>query len=150
MIAPALLLRLALFFIFPSVPETLANRVEISTPVTGFKRLQEGLFLYKHGVSPYDGGVYHQVWDRHLVRNRWWSNANTPTSTGPTVPRLLQHLQLDVCHQPYLYPRRLFCGTCFNGYFSFRSCSFQRTIHIKSERLPMGAVEGWTGVRQRE
>lgn len=57
----ALALRLAIFFLFPSIPQTLANRVEISTPVTGYKRLQEGLFLYKHGVSPYDGGVFHQV-----------------------------------------------------------------------------------------
>lgn len=23
--------------------------------------MQEGLFLYNHGVSPYDGGVYHQA-----------------------------------------------------------------------------------------
>lgn len=23
--------------------------------------MQEGLFLYKHNVSPYDGGVYHQA-----------------------------------------------------------------------------------------
>lgn len=57
----AVALRLVLFAAFPSLPNLLTNRVEISTPVTSFKRLQEGLFLYTHGVSPYDGGVFHQV-----------------------------------------------------------------------------------------
>ncbi|CAF9935754.1 hypothetical protein IMSHALPRED_010332 [Imshaugia aleurites] len=54
-------LRLVLFFTFPSLPVLLTGRVEISTPVTSFKRLQEGLFLYTHNVSPYDGGVFHQA-----------------------------------------------------------------------------------------
>ncbi|KAK0628112.1 Phosphatidylinositol glycan anchor biosynthesis class U protein [Lasiodiplodia hormozganensis] len=54
-------LRLFLFVAFPSLPDLLTDRVEISTPVTSFKRLQEGLFLYKHNVSPYDGGVFHQA-----------------------------------------------------------------------------------------
>ncbi|KAF4636257.1 hypothetical protein G7Y89_g1820 [Cudoniella acicularis] len=53
--------RLLLFTAFPGLPDLLTARVEISTPVTSFKRLQEGLFLYNHNVSPYDGGVYHQA-----------------------------------------------------------------------------------------
>ncbi|KAF2192151.1 PIG-U-domain-containing protein [Zopfia rhizophila CBS 207.26] len=53
--------RLLLFTAFPSLPNLLAGRVEISTPVTSFKRLQEGLFLYTHNVSPYDGGIFHQA-----------------------------------------------------------------------------------------
>ncbi|KAI6085811.1 PIG-U-domain-containing protein [Hypoxylon rubiginosum] len=59
--AAAALLRLLLFAFFPGLPDLLTARVEISTPVTSFKRLQEGLFLYNHNVSPYDGGVYHQA-----------------------------------------------------------------------------------------
>lgn len=59
--ASAAVLRLALFTLFPGLPDLLTGRVEISTPVTSFKRLQEGLFLYNHNVSPYDGGVYHQA-----------------------------------------------------------------------------------------
>ncbi|KAI0020731.1 PIG-U-domain-containing protein [Xylariomycetidae sp. FL0641] len=59
--AAAAALRLALFTFFPGLPDLLTGRVEISTPVTSFKRLQEGLFLYNHNVSPYDGGVYHQA-----------------------------------------------------------------------------------------
>ncbi|KAI1477092.1 hypothetical protein K445DRAFT_314349 [Daldinia sp. EC12] len=59
--AAAALLRLILFAVFPGLPDLLTARVEISTPVTSFKRLQEGLFLYNHNVSPYDGGVYHQA-----------------------------------------------------------------------------------------
>ena len=68
--------RLLLFTSFPGLPDLLTARVEISTPVTSFKRcnkllvyllrswlsiVQEGLFLYNHNVSPYDGGVYHQA-----------------------------------------------------------------------------------------
>ncbi|KIH94823.1 phosphatidylinositol glycan, class U [Sporothrix brasiliensis 5110] len=59
--AAAAAVRLALFTVFPGLPDLLTGRVEISTPVTSFKRLQEGLFLYNHNVSPYDGGVYHQA-----------------------------------------------------------------------------------------
>ncbi|WYZ44395.1 hypothetical protein EsH8_VII_000831 [Colletotrichum jinshuiense] len=59
--AAAAALRLLLFVSFPGLPDLLTGRVEISTPVTSFKRLQEGLFLYNHNVSPYDGGVYHQA-----------------------------------------------------------------------------------------
>jgi phosphatidylinositol glycan class U len=79
----AAVLRLALFTVFPGLPDLLTGRVEVSTPVTSFKRcklcplrpytclpmltalcyatVQEGLFLYNHNVSPYDGGVYHQA-----------------------------------------------------------------------------------------
>ncbi|XP_044719915.1 GPI transamidase subunit PIG-U domain-containing protein [Hirsutella rhossiliensis] len=59
--AGAALLRLVLTLAFPALPDLLTGRVEISTPVTSFKRLQEGLFLYNHNVPPYDGGVYHQA-----------------------------------------------------------------------------------------
>jgi len=54
-------LRLILFAIFPSLPDLLTSRVEISTPISSFKRLEEGLFLYTRHVSPYDGGVFHQA-----------------------------------------------------------------------------------------
>lgn len=53
--------RLTLFLLFPSLPDLLTGRIEISTPVSSFKRLQEGLFLYNHNLSPYDGGVFHQA-----------------------------------------------------------------------------------------
>ncbi|QSL66959.1 hypothetical protein MERGE_001346 [Pneumocystis wakefieldiae] len=39
----------------------LSSRVEIATPVTSYKRLKEGLFLYEHGISPYSGGLFHQA-----------------------------------------------------------------------------------------
>ncbi|RKF74371.1 Phosphatidylinositol glycan anchor biosynthesis class U protein [Golovinomyces cichoracearum] len=61
LLAAAAAFRLILFTSFPGLPDLLTARVEISTPVTSFKRLQEGLFLYQHHVSPYDGGVYHQA-----------------------------------------------------------------------------------------
>ncbi|KAK9471517.1 GPI transamidase subunit PIG-U [Dipodascopsis tothii] len=53
--------RVVLAKLFPFLAGVLDERVEISTPVTSFKSLKEGLFLYRHGIQPYDGGVYHQV-----------------------------------------------------------------------------------------
>ena len=59
--AGAALVRLLVFFAIPSIPDFLTSQVEISTPISSFKRLQEGLFLYRRGVSPYDGGLFHQA-----------------------------------------------------------------------------------------
>lgn len=55
-----LALRLVLFQRFPFLSRVLDGRVECSTPVSSFKRLEEGLFQYLHGGSPYHGGVFHQ------------------------------------------------------------------------------------------
>ncbi|KAJ2897820.1 hypothetical protein IWW38_001599 [Coemansia aciculifera] len=39
----------------------LSGRVELSTPVTNYKRLVEGVHLSQHSTSsPYDGGLFHQ------------------------------------------------------------------------------------------
>ncbi|OQO12568.1 hypothetical protein B0A48_02030 [Cryoendolithus antarcticus] len=54
-------LRLALPLAFPALPDLLSARVEISTPVNSFKRLHEGIFLFEHGLDPYDGGIFHQA-----------------------------------------------------------------------------------------
>jgi len=59
--AGAAILRLLVFVAFPTVPDFLTSQVEISTPISSYKRLKEGLFLYQRGASPYDGGVYHQA-----------------------------------------------------------------------------------------
>lgn len=32
---------------------------------TDVEKVQEGVFLYKEGLSPFDGGVYHQVRTRN-------------------------------------------------------------------------------------
>src|SRR5208282_4410144 len=70
-LSSAFLLRL-LLHTQTSLPDLLTSRLEISTPITSFKRcnpaytpiliiVKEGLFLYEHGVPPYNGGVCHQV-----------------------------------------------------------------------------------------
>ncbi|KAF9915245.1 hypothetical protein BX616_006569 [Lobosporangium transversale] len=56
----AFALRLGLLNL-PAFPSILADQVEISTPITSFKRLSEGVFLFRNGVPPYDGGVFHQA-----------------------------------------------------------------------------------------
>lgn len=37
------------------------SSIHVLTPVLTLDIVQEGLFLYNHNVSPYDGGVYHQA-----------------------------------------------------------------------------------------
>lgn len=44
----AALLRLVLFFAFPGLPELVAGRVEVSTPVTSFKRCMSPLSSPRH------------------------------------------------------------------------------------------------------
>lgn len=60
-LAGAAIIRLTGFLLFPSIPEFLSTQVELATPVSSFKRLKEGLFLHERGVSPYDGGLFHQA-----------------------------------------------------------------------------------------
>ncbi|EPX72844.1 pig-U [Schizosaccharomyces octosporus yFS286] len=43
-----------------SVSEALSKRIEIATPISNFLRVQEGLFLYRRGLDPYEGGIYFQ------------------------------------------------------------------------------------------
>ncbi|KAF2483893.1 GPI transamidase subunit PIG-U [Neohortaea acidophila] len=57
----AAVIRILLAIAWPALPDLLTSRVEISTAVNSFKRLQEGLFLYDHGLDPYDGGIFHQA-----------------------------------------------------------------------------------------
>ncbi|PIK62620.1 putative phosphatidylinositol glycan anchor biosynthesis class U protein-like [Apostichopus japonicus] len=40
--------------------QTLADRIELSTPVTSWKLMTEGVFLLDHGISPYEGDNFHQ------------------------------------------------------------------------------------------
>ncbi|KAI8608305.1 GPI transamidase subunit PIG-U, partial [Chytriomyces sp. MP71] len=39
----------------------LSSRVEVTTPVTSFKRLNEGVFLMRNNIDAYEGGVVHQA-----------------------------------------------------------------------------------------
>ncbi|KAI9596477.1 GPI transamidase subunit PIG-U [Syncephalis fuscata] len=60
--ASALLLRAGLFVFLPdSILDSISQRIELSTPLTNYHRLKEGVFLYQHDISPYDGGVTHQA-----------------------------------------------------------------------------------------
>ncbi|KAI7865524.1 GPI transamidase subunit PIG-U [Spinellus fusiger] len=55
----AIVLRLLLLSL-PQVTHVLGQRVELVTPVTSYKRLTEGVFLYESSVPPYEGGLVHQ------------------------------------------------------------------------------------------
>ncbi|KAJ8329871.1 hypothetical protein O5D80_002063 [Batrachochytrium dendrobatidis] len=54
-------LRILIVLLRPAWGLAIAGRVEVSTPVTSFKRLNECIYLYTHGIPPYDGGVCHQA-----------------------------------------------------------------------------------------
>ncbi|XP_050100602.1 phosphatidylinositol glycan anchor biosynthesis class U protein [Anopheles aquasalis] len=50
--------------------QSIQNRVEVSTPINAWKRVEEGAYLYGNGINPYDGDVYHKN-PLILVSTRW-------------------------------------------------------------------------------
>lgn len=48
------------FLITSKFAEVIRNRIEVSTPLNSWKRVEEGVFLYGNGVDPYEGDVYHE------------------------------------------------------------------------------------------
>ncbi|GJE88253.1 PIG-U domain-containing protein [Phanerochaete sordida] len=48
--------RLALAYL--NLPDTLQHDHQLSTPLTSYPRLQEGLYLFHNGVDPYSGGLF--------------------------------------------------------------------------------------------
>lgn len=51
--------RAVLVLLFPGLGNAVDHSVQFSTPVTSFRSLQEGVFLLRHGLPVYDGGVVH-------------------------------------------------------------------------------------------
>ncbi|XP_042856393.1 phosphatidylinositol glycan anchor biosynthesis class U protein-like [Penaeus japonicus] len=41
--------------------ECIARRVELSTPLNSWKRVEEGVFLHSQGIAVYSGGVFHET-----------------------------------------------------------------------------------------
>ncbi|KAJ1655179.1 hypothetical protein IWQ61_005028 [Dispira simplex] len=56
----AILIRMGMYWCLPGLVEVLQQRIEWATPLTSYKRLTEGLFLYRSGIDPYDGNQYFQ------------------------------------------------------------------------------------------
>ncbi|KAI0076317.1 PIG-U-domain-containing protein [Panus rudis PR-1116 ss-1] len=52
LVAGRLLLALA------PLPDALQHDHQLTSPLTSYPRLQEGVFLYKQGVNPYSGGIF--------------------------------------------------------------------------------------------
>ncbi|KAJ3396389.1 hypothetical protein HDU92_003231 [Lobulomyces angularis] len=55
-----ILIRIIVPFLFPNFVQSVSYRPEVSTPISSYKRLKEGLFLFHIGLDPYDGGTFHQ------------------------------------------------------------------------------------------
>ncbi|KAI0218901.1 hypothetical protein L0F63_003262 [Massospora cicadina] len=47
--------------LFRSALPGLQNRIELVTPVTSLKSVREGIFLYTHGISPFEGSIFRQT-----------------------------------------------------------------------------------------
>ncbi|KXL43411.1 hypothetical protein M433DRAFT_92039 [Acidomyces richmondensis BFW] len=92
-------LRVLLFLWFPSLPNSLTARVELSTATNSYKRLQEGLFLYERGVDPYDGGVFHQA----PLLLPLFSLLPSPSTWVGTVASILLYTGLDIICANCLY-----------------------------------------------
>lgn len=59
MILLAFLVRLIIPTVLPTASSNLQGAVELSTLVSSFTSLKEGVFLYSNNISIYDGGVVH-------------------------------------------------------------------------------------------
>jgi len=46
---------------FTRIPDVLGQRFELNTPITSLKKLREGLYLFQHGLDPYEGGLFTQA-----------------------------------------------------------------------------------------
>ncbi|KAI9491481.1 GPI transamidase component-like protein [Zychaea mexicana] len=91
----AIVLRLAIFS-FPSVADTLLQRVEFATPVTSYKRLTEGVYLYDSNVPPYDGGLFHQA---PLLLSIFSFLTSIPNYY--TIPLLYSFIDITIAHCLY-------------------------------------------------
>lgn len=50
-----------LILIISPYKELIANRVEISTLLNSWRRVVEGVSLYREGINPYDGDLFHET-----------------------------------------------------------------------------------------
>lgn len=65
------------FLIISTYSAAIRDRVEVSTPINSWKRVEEGAFLYSKGIDPYHGDIYHKsplmlVASSYLIKN--WAN----------------------------------------------------------------------------
>ncbi|XP_031562944.1 phosphatidylinositol glycan anchor biosynthesis class U protein-like [Actinia tenebrosa] len=50
-----------LFLMYSPANEWFADRIELSTPLTSWSRVQEGIVLLNNGISPYAGDIVHEA-----------------------------------------------------------------------------------------
>lgn len=49
------------FLLFSKYQSIISNHIEVSTPINSWKRVSEGLYLYKNNINPYDGDLLHET-----------------------------------------------------------------------------------------
>lgn len=78
-VAAAVVLRAALM---PLLSEQLHDHIHIASPIGGYRRVKEGLFLLEQGLSPYAGDVFHQP---PLVILAFWPLRNLPFAVNAAI-----------------------------------------------------------------
>ncbi|WVR06925.1 hypothetical protein IAU60_003961 [Kwoniella sp. DSM 27419] len=98
---PAVLLagaviRLSLFVLAPALCDALQRRPELSTPLTSFRSLKEGVFIFEQGTDPYRGGVfYHSPLYLYFFRYLVPASAGWATGLLWTATDLVSAVALD-------------------------------------------------------
>ena len=157
-------LRLIFFFAFPSLPDLLTGRVEISTPVTSFKRrkhlvpfrsvpLMTDIVQYKKASSFTPTMFLHMMaasFTRHvpLPKHELFPSANQLTgSIAATTLRPHPSLPLSTRDCPSLRPHRSALRQCPHANHRVRRVWLLTSLHIAEERYEMGPHSGGSGVR---
>ena len=159
----AAVLRLIFFFAFPSLPDLLTGRVEISTPVTSFKRrehllpfrsvpLMTDLIQYKK-ASSFTPTMFLRTTAVSSTRQVPLPEQKISSfvkqligSTAATALRPHPSLPLSACNRPSLRPHRSALRECANTHHRVRRVWLLTSLHIAVERYEMGQHSGGSGV----
>lgn len=147
----AAVLRLVLFFAFPGLPELVAGRVEVSTPVTSFKRCMAPLFRQVHLHS--SGRADHRDSTRgpfplqpQCFALRWWRLPPSAPAAARSIPpaelRLLARLYVSVIYSGRP-PKRQFS----NSHRQFWGGRLDPAVYLSEEGQEMEWLCGRCTVR---
>ncbi|KAK3927347.1 Phosphatidylinositol glycan anchor biosynthesis class U protein [Frankliniella fusca] len=75
---------------------TISGRVEVSTPINSWKKVTEGVALYKDGINPYSGDMFHESPVGLLIYNQMIDYA------APFLPAIFIIFDLLTGHLLYL------------------------------------------------
>lgn len=108
--------------------------------------VQEGLFLYTHNVSPYDGGIFHQV-PPTILNIQCKALYLLGTITPAAVLLAPEFLIASVRNKPVVYNSRSPWGQCLDANSRDRPVCLFKTLHFFTERLAVEYHSSWSKVK---